>query len=388
MKKYITFCLFSLMFLKIWAVPSYENSSAFIFDKTQSTELIKDNIYVYNFSNLQKISYNIFGYDEIKNGWISIVSNSINNEKNEISFKLKKNQVKDINYFVIDTDNNDKIKAFFYVERNDLKVYLVDINNDVFGKTRSEIDASNSTNIFKIDYSFHKNISDSIRVFNKISPSCNELKFAIYYLDSENKYRIWKIWKKELRYNDDTELYEVDEMPKSVEQNFIFLLVPLMQEDNLYCELMLHDKDDLYLLIQKEKEITTSSTYDKNNVTVEFTPNFELRQKGVSGISVKIDNKTNSIIKTKFINSSISYEMKTSSLIIEGMKFIDANQNIPTDKIIPPNVATKFLAFPSENVSYNNGWKMAGIDSFPITMILCLEIDSKDYYWTMVLNEK
>ena len=98
------------------------------------------------------------------------------------------------------------------------------------------------------------------------------------------------------------------------------------------------------------------------------------------GLDVSIENKTKSIIKVLWSKSSfLGSDGSSHTILLTGMKFSDAG-NAPNDSIVPGGSFTKTQAFYADNVYYGSYTFMRPISTSSTKLLICVEIDGKEYY--------
>lgn len=99
-----------------------------------------------------------------------------------------------------------------------------------------------------------------------------------------------------------------------------------------------------------------------------------------SGFNITIVNNSNKVAKVIWNNSSITDEVTTHSLFLDGLKYSNAGESIPPTILSPKGKVSRSL-FASENVRY--GYKVWVIDPMigrEFTITICIEVDGKEYY--------
>lgn len=107
-------------------------------------------------------------------------------------------------------------------------------------------------------------------------------------------------------------------------------------------------------------------------------------EKGTLGYNLIVKNTSDSIIKVNWEKSSINYGSVSSLLFITGQKYIDANNPMPASTI-PVNGSLTKEVYSSNQVFYGGttvGWMMMPIKSYDSTLVICIEHDGKDTYYT------
>lgn len=106
---------------------------------------------------------------------------------------------------------------------------------------------------------------------------------------------------------------------------------------------------------------------------------------GTKGYSLMVENKTDSIIKIVWEKSAVYYEGNSSLPFITGQKYIDHNSPMsPT--IIPPKGKNTTGVYSADQVLYYKGWFMKNIPTFDTKVIICIEANGKDSYYTFTIQ--
>ena len=105
-----------------------------------------------------------------------------------------------------------------------------------------------------------------------------------------------------------------------------------------------------------------------------------------SGFHLSVKNKTNSILKINWANSSFNYNGSSYGIFIEGQKYID--QNTPMNPtILPAKGSMSKEIFSSDQVYYLNGqyggWRMNDIIASSVTIVLCIEQGAGESYYSI-----
>lgn len=118
---------------------------------------------------------------------------------------------------------------------------------------------------------------------------------------------------------------------------------------------------------------------------VSITPGFEGTQ--TTGYSLLVSSKSDSIIKIVWEKSAIYYAGKSATPFIEGQKYIDSNTPMaPTT--IPAHGVSITSIYSADQVYFSSGdWKMMNIPTYETQVIICIECNGKDTYYTFTIEE-
>jgi len=104
------------------------------------------------------------------------------------------------------------------------------------------------------------------------------------------------------------------------------------------------------------------------------------------GLDVSITNNTDSIIKVLWSKSSyLSSDGMSHTILLNGMKYSDAGK-APPDSIVPAKAFTKAQAFYAENVYAGSMVFIKPIPTSSTTLLICVEVESKEYFISVLAN--
>lgn len=99
-----------------------------------------------------------------------------------------------------------------------------------------------------------------------------------------------------------------------------------------------------------------------------------------NGFNITIINNSNKVAKVIWNNSSITDEVSTYSLFLDGLKYINAGAAIPPT-VLSPNGKLNRSLFSAEHVRYNyRVWVIDPMAGNDFTITICIEVDGKEYY--------
>ena len=161
----------------------------------------------------------------------------------------------------------------------------------------------------------------------------------------------------------------------------LFLIVPIII---LVCSCQITPAIKIYDFsssIQSEKE---GNGIEIKVLDIEWqTPLME--PAGIRDILLEIKNKGNSIARINWEKSSMNYNNTSYGIFLEGMKYADAGKAPPTTVIPKDGMISRRVYSSSQPRYYGGGW---GI--FPmapsIQLLLCVEIDGKENYFTITTS--
>lgn len=98
------------------------------------------------------------------------------------------------------------------------------------------------------------------------------------------------------------------------------------------------------------------------------------------GLDISIENKSQSVIKVLWSKSSfLGPDGSSHTILLTGMKYGDAGK-APNDSIVPPTAFTRTQAFYADNVYYGSYTFMKPISTNSTKLLICVEVDGKEYY--------
>lgn len=108
---------------------------------------------------------------------------------------------------------------------------------------------------------------------------------------------------------------------------------------------------------------------------------------GIRDILLEIKNNGNSIARINWEKSSMNYYNNSYGIFLDGMKYSDAGKAPPITVIPKGGMISRRTYSSSQPRYYGGGW---GI--FPmapnIQLLLCVEIDGKENYFTITASRK
>ena len=105
-----------------------------------------------------------------------------------------------------------------------------------------------------------------------------------------------------------------------------------------------------------------------------------------TGFSIRIENLTDSAVKIIWNNSSITDDVGTHRFFMDGMRYIDANKDIPPT-VMPPRGSISRAIYSADSVKYGSGlsniWIIHAMKGTDFTITVCVEIQGQEYYFTI-----
>jgi hypothetical protein len=99
----------------------------------------------------------------------------------------------------------------------------------------------------------------------------------------------------------------------------------------------------------------------------------------VKGFHVNIKNNAETNIKINWNNSSISDAMGTHRLFLDGQKYIDAGNDIPS-LVIPPNGSVVKVVYSADSPRFNHYWSLRPMIGQDFTLVICIEDGGQENY--------
>jgi hypothetical protein len=111
---------------------------------------------------------------------------------------------------------------------------------------------------------------------------------------------------------------------------------------------------------------------------------------GYSGFHGSFKNTTDKIVRIVWEKSSISYNGSSSTIFLEGQKYINASEPMsPT--VIPAKGSVEKDIFSASQPDYVSGkyggWRMINIPAQDVVIVLCIESGGQEDYYTVSIHQ-
>jgi len=110
------------------------------------------------------------------------------------------------------------------------------------------------------------------------------------------------------------------------------------------------------------------------------TPLFE--PAGIRDILIEIKNSGSSIARVNWAKSSLNYNNSSYGIFLEGMKFMDAGKEPPVT-VLPKGGSISRRVYSASRVEFYGGSWVIYPMAPNIQLLLCVEIDGKENYFTI-----
>lgn len=349
---------------------------------------------IFNCSSTENIRSNITGKKSIDSTQDIPLANANLTQKLIINSQKK---LKDIRQFSLAFVGESEYQICTKSYKEHTCVYVFDKDHELLGTTKDLEQVSSNFVYMDVNISSIKDkLKNRLQIFND-SPEIQDCNFVAFA-----KIGTWQFVG---FFPQDVDCFLTQDIidathiiiePENKKATYSFLVDASRGDLNIYIKdptkvtkksklsLSLGKKNNDKNIANAKYEITINSTYNKDDIVVDFnTTPFEKKRKQVGGIAsvlVKIQNKSQGLIKTNFAYSSITHEGKTYIPFLDGMQYKDASRSIPPDKVIPPGLDMQFDFYSSAQVK---GATLGALEASDIVLVLCLNINSSDYFYTV-----
>ncbi len=144
---------------------------------------------------------------------------------------------------------------------------------------------------------------------------------------------------------------------------------------------------DIFISAEKGGEIA-----DLEIVPIWKKGTLEYAVAGLDSFAITVKNKTDSVIRVLWEESSISYGGSSYIPFVSGQKFINAGMPA-APMIIPRGVSSTKTVHSSGQVYYSDdeftgGWKLKRINSNNIILVFCIESEGAKEFYTVDVREQ
>ena len=111
---------------------------------------------------------------------------------------------------------------------------------------------------------------------------------------------------------------------------------------------------------------------------------------GYSGFHGSFKNTTDKIVRIVWEKSSISFNGSSSTIFLEGQKYMNASEPM-TPTVIPAKGSVEKDLFSASQPYFMSGkyggWAMSNIPAQNVTIVLCIESGGQEDYYTVSITQ-
>lgn len=143
----------------------------------------------------------------------------------------------------------------------------------------------------------------------------------------------------------------------------------------------------------KQPDYQSSITSEKSSdlvtlfVTADWKPLGWLNNAGLQGFNISILNNTEKIVRISWEKSSILYNGQSSKIVINGQKYIDAN-NPMSSTVLPGKSKIDQYLLSAAQLKFVERWNISPIPSDNIVIVLCIQSNDIEDYYTIRVSTK